>query len=69
MMVVRDAKQIDVMRQIIGKRIGIRRLQDLLTPMERLDPRFRQGRPIPHMIDQSGEVELIAALPDQIDQR
>src|SRR6186713_1403828 len=47
MMTVRDAEQIDVMRQIVGKRMiirtGIYRLQDFLTPMKRLDPRFRQG--------------------------
>ena len=57
------------MRQIVGKCISIHRLQDLLTPVKRLDPRIRQGRAIAHMIGQSGEVELIAALPDQIDQR
>ena len=45
MMVVRDAKQIDVMRQIIGNRPGIRRLQDLLTLVERLDHASGNGDP------------------------
>ena len=68
MVTVRDAEQIDVMRQIVGKRIGIRTSSGFPHPDGSSRPTLPATGTIPHMIGQSGEVQLIAALPDQIDQ-